>query len=106
MPCLGCIYPKEPFSPFLESCCSVSISPAPLTMATLPWQWKIPTASSQASVCLRCALQPSGNIFQDGHCNPVHELAVCRTEPGTRCVEEMEFLASHNKADTEGLEHV
>lgn len=36
----------------------------------------------------------------------MHELSDCRREPGMSCVEEMEFLAPHNKADTEGLEHV
>lgn len=44
VPCLGYPYPKEPYTLF------VSISPAPLTMATLPGQWEMPTASSQA-VC-------------------------------------------------------
>lgn len=108
MPCLGYIYPKEAYILLGEPVSSfVYTSPAPLTMATLPWQWKMPAASSQTGVCLGCALQPSGNIFQDSCCNPIHELTgmSCRREPGMRCVKEMEFLTPHSKTDIEGLEH-
>lgn len=106
MPCLGYIYPKEAYTLLGELVLCLYPSP----QLPLPWPPCLGSGKCQQPLLgLLCAWDVLSSLLETVSSTAAASPCmnpVAAGEGQGKCVEEMEFLAPHNKADTRGLEHV